>query len=100
MRNIFVATSLAAASLVRNFLHENGIESQVVEKLRGNIGTPYTEVWVLNDADGDRAIRLIKQLNAESGEGDPWICAECAEENPSSFTVCWNCRAPRVKDRA
>lgn len=99
MRNVFVASSLADASLVRNLLSENGIESQAVEKLRGNIGTPYTEVWVLNDSDGDRAVRLIKQLNAES-EGDPWKCADCGEENPPTFAVCWNCATARLRDSA
>jgi hypothetical protein len=97
MRNVFVATSLADASLVRGLLHENGIEAQTVEKLRGNIGTPYTEVWVLSDADGDRALRLIRQLNAESdGSENSWSCNGCGEEGPSSFEVCWNCGAPRA----
>jgi hypothetical protein len=96
MRNVFVAASLADASLVGNLLAENGIESQTVEKLRGNIGTPYTEVWVLHDADSERAIQLIKQLNAESDEGDSWNCGECGEDNPSSFAVCWNCSALRT----
>lgn len=95
MKNVFVATSLADASLVRNFLSANGIESQTVEKLRGNIGTPYTEVWVLNDADGETAVRLIKQLTAEADEGDPWICGKCGEENPPSFALCWSCSALR-----
>lgn len=95
MRNVFVATSLADATHVSNLLHENGIESQTVEKLRGNIGTPYTEVWVIDEADGDRAIELIKQLNAESDEEDFWNCANCGEEVPSSFGICWSCSSPR-----
>jgi len=97
MRNVFVATSLADATLVRNLLNQSGIESQTVEKLRGNIGTPYTEVWVLSDSDGARAIELIKALNAESQQGDPWECGQCAEENPSSFAICWNCGAPEAQ---
>jgi len=97
MRNVFVASSLADASLVRNLLNENGIESQTVEKVRGNIGTPYSEVWVLNDSDGDRAVALIKQLNANS-EGSPWQCADCGEENPPAFGFCWNCAAVRSQD--
>jgi hypothetical protein len=100
MRNVYVASSLADAALIRNLLSQNGIESQTVEKLRGNIGTPYTEVWVLDDADGDRAVRLIERLTADSADGDSWRCADCGEENPSTFAVCWSCGAVQVQDTA
>ncbi|MGW8368287.1 MAG: putative signal transducing protein [Gammaproteobacteria bacterium] len=98
MRNVFVAASLADASLVANLLRENGIESQTVEKLRGNIGSPYTEVWVVNDGEGDRAVRLIERLNTEPGTGAAWTCSQCGEENPSSFSICWNCSLEPTAD--
>lgn len=91
MRNVFVASSLADAALIRNLLAQNGIESQAVEKLRGNIGTPYTEVWVLDDADGDRAVQLIKSLHVDAVAADPWSCVKCRETNPASFEICWKC---------
>ena len=91
MRNIFVAASLADAALIANMLNENGIDSQTVEKLRGNIGSPYTEVWIVNNADRDRALKLIEQAQTESIEGDPWNCPRCDEENPQSFSICWKC---------
>ncbi len=91
MRNVFVATSLADATLIKNLLSQHDIRSQTVEKLRGNIGTPYTEVWVSNDADGDRALQLIKELHTPSNAGEPWKCSGCGELNPLSFETCWKC---------
>jgi hypothetical protein len=91
MRNVYVASSLADATLVKNLLSENDIECQTVEKLRGNIGAPYTEVWVLDDSDGDRAIRLIREVQSENDPGESWTCTACSESNPSSFSICWKC---------
>lgn len=95
MRNVFVATSLADATLIKNLLSEHDIESQTVEKLRGNIGTPYTEVWVSDDADGDRALQLIEDLQAQP-QNQTWKCASCGEVNASSFEICWKCGTARA----
>ena len=100
MRNVFVATSLADATLVRDLLAVNGIESQTVEKLRGNIGTPYSEVWVVDDSDGEGALELIEALHAEPEQGRPWICPACSESNASAFELCWQCGRERAADPA
>jgi len=99
MRNVFVATSLADATLIQDLLAVNGIESQTVEKLRGNIGTPYSEVWVIDAADGERALGLIKALHAESENGQPWNCPACGESNATAFGLCWQCGRERTPDR-
>ena len=91
MRNVFVATSLADATLIKNLLSEHDIRSQTVEKLRGNIGTPYTEVWALSDSDGDRAIQIISGLHSQLNAGDSWKCSGGGEVNPPSFEICWKC---------
>jgi hypothetical protein len=93
MRNVLVAASITDAALVRNLLLENGIESQLVEKIRGDWGVPYTEVWVFNERDGDRAVELIRNLYSGSAQEDSWSCAKCAETNDASFEVCWRCGA-------
>lgn len=98
MRNVFVATSLADATLIKNLLSEHDIESQTVEKLRGNIGTPYSEVWVSDDAEGDRALQLIRDLHSQSNVGDSWKCSGCGEMNPPSFEICWKCNRERTSD--
>jgi len=90
MRNVLVAPSITDAALVRNLLMENGIESQLVEKIRGDWGVPYTEVWVLRDQDGDLAVQLIRRLHSESGQED-WSCAKC----PEAFELCWRCGVAR-----
>lgn len=86
------------AGLVRNLLTENDIECQTVEKLRGNIGTPYTEVWVLDDSDREQALRLIESLDVEPGAGDSWECDDCGETNPPAFAICWACSHERISD--
>lgn len=91
MKNIFVAASLADATIVANLLNENGIDAQTVEKLRGNIGTPYSEVWIADDAERERALDLIKAAQAESADVVPWNCTKCGEESPGSFSICWKC---------
>jgi hypothetical protein len=100
MRNVFVATSLADARLVHDLLAVNGIESQTVEKLRGNIGTPYSEVWVIDDSDGERALALIKVLHSESDQGPQWRCPACGEPNAPAFELCWQCGKDRGTDPA
>lgn len=38
-------------------------------------------------ADEARSLVLIKA----AGDGPEWACPSCAETNPASFELCWNC---------
>ena len=91
MRNVLVASTVTDAALVRNLLQQHGIESQLVDKIRGDWGLPYTDVWLLNEDDGARAVELIRDLYSTSPRIDPWTCSKCAELNDASFEICWNC---------
>ena len=93
MRAVLTAASQMDATIVRNLLAEHGIPSSLIE-MRGYGGAPYTEVWVVNDEDGDRAVEVIRALHS-GVEGPSWSCARCGEDNPSAFETCWKCSTPR-----
>jgi hypothetical protein len=62
---------------------------------------PFIEVipqlWVLNDADEERAIALIRELHDPvSGEQlQPWRCPGCGTPQEAAFTHCWKCSTAR-----
>ena len=105
MKKVYVARDLSDAHLLKGFLKGENIEAEVqgesLWKLRGEI--PITEdtnpaVWVIHDADYDRAMELVSIFNEgepyTSIEGKPWRC-RCGEENEGQFTECWSCGKTR-----
>lgn len=64
---------------------------------------PFVEVipqlWVLNEADADRARALINELHenrdANLPSGD-WNCPACNTPQEAAFTHCWKCSTPRT----
>ena len=62
---------------------------------------PFVEVvpqlWVLNEADVDRASALIRELQNPDSREQPqaWDCPECGTPQEAAFTHCWKCSAPR-----
>jgi len=51
----------------------------------------WPELWVLEDADYDRASAIIS--NAFSASDSPaWVCSQCKEINEPAFEYCWNCQ--------
>ena len=50
------------------------------------------EVWVLNDADAQRAEAI---LLASPASGPDWTCG-CGEVLGAQFTQCWRCGAYRA----
>jgi hypothetical protein len=46
------------------------------------------------------ALWLIQQVKAESagvreGRTADWLCADCGEQVPGHFDLCWNCQQAR-----
>jgi hypothetical protein len=93
MRTVLTAASQTDAAIVRNLLAEHGIPASLIEA-RGYAGVPYAEVWVVKDEDSDRAVEVIRALHSRS-DGESWSCANCGENNPSGFEICWKCARPR-----
>jgi hypothetical protein len=101
LKKVYTAKNLADAHLLKGLLEGENIEAEVrgefLYGVRGEVPiTPDTcpSVWVMDDADYERAMELVSTFS----EGDPsnliqgkaWRC-NCGEENESQFTECWSC---------
>lgn len=106
MKRVYVSSSLADAGHARNLLEQEGIRCMIKnETLVGGLGEiPFLdcqpEVWVLDDANEERARRV---LHAALHAGTPpdtrgeWRCAECGETNEPQFAACFNCGRPDTR---
>jgi len=98
LKKIYTAKNPADAHLLKGLLEGENIEADVrgefLYGVRGEVPiTPDTcpSVWVMDDADYDRAMELVSTF----GEGEPpnrvegesWRCG-CGEENEGQFTEC------------
>ena len=83
----------------KNLIEAQGIETALKnEFVQGGVGEisaidSWPEVWVLNDADYERAIKIIATTNDNAVD---WVCEQCAEPNDPSFEICWNCQHEKL----
>jgi len=62
---------------------------------------PFVEVvpqlWVLNEADVERAKALIEELHNPDNNQQlkAWVCPKCGTAQEAAFTHCWKCSAAR-----
>jgi hypothetical protein len=54
----------------------------------------WLELWVVNDADHERAQQIIQDA-VNKQQGHDWFCAQCHEKNASSFEICWHCQTEK-----
>jgi hypothetical protein len=100
LKKLYTATSLPDAHLMRNLLEESGIAAHVFnENAQGGVGQlpvteAYPQVWIANDRDIDRARDILRAFEQMSAVSSSKRCANCSEDNPSTFQLCWNCGAP------
>ena len=105
MKKVYTARNPADAHLLKGLLEGENIETEVrgefLYGVRGEVPiTPDTcpSVWVMDDADYDRAMELVSAFRegeiTNPIEGDPWRCS-CGEENEKQFTECWSCGKAR-----
>jgi len=97
MKRVASTESLAEIGHYRNVLEQQGIRCMIKnEQLSGALGeVPFLEclpeLWVLNDADLDRAERLLAELKSETASGENWRCPDCKQDNEAQFAACWSC---------
>jgi len=81
---------------VKNLIEVQGIETFLKNEFaQGAVGEvsafdAWPEVWVVDDADFDRAIAIVK--SSQGNNNADWVCEKCSEKNTSSFELCWNCQ--------
>ena len=103
MRKVFSSNELSETVLIRDALLHGGVAATIQNEFSGRTATPGfrppAEVWVTNDRDYDNARRIVVHalatIDSES-DAKPWVCANCREENPQSFDLCWNCARERT----
>lgn len=98
MKKVYSAQSALTVGNLRNLLVSQGIESEVRIPYLAAAGgdLPLTEcwsqLWILDDADFDRAMKVISGALEPSAETySTWKCPKCHEEVETQFDVCWQC---------
>ncbi|VAW67846.1 hypothetical protein MNBD_GAMMA08-86 [hydrothermal vent metagenome] len=102
MKLIYTNENRFLVSNIKNIIQNAGIEIFLKnEYVAGGAGglSPFDtwlEVWVEKDADYDRAMQLINNLQTTKNAAD-WVCPVCNETNNASFDFCWQCQHEREK---
>jgi hypothetical protein len=100
LKRVYSSYNLAAAHHAKNLLEAEGIRSVVRNEMLSSVmgelppAECQIEVWVLRDADTERADRVLHRKPAF--EEGPWRCPQCREESEPQFTQCWRCGAYRT----
>jgi hypothetical protein len=98
MKRVYSSYNLAAVHHARNLLEVEGIRAQVRNELLGSAMGQLPpiecqiELWVIEDADAERAERVLRLGATRAGESaSPWRCSACGEPGEPQFTQCWRC---------
>ena len=99
LKRVYTAANLPEAQLLADHLAERGVRARIFNANASSIAgelpieASLPQVWVENPAHAERARGFIDEY-LRSSSGPPVKCANCGEENPASFEVCWNCGKP------
>jgi hypothetical protein len=99
MRRVFGSFNQTAVYHARNLLEGAGIQVLVknaaLSSAMGELPPSecQAELWVLNDADVERAREILSAQPA----GSEWSCAGCGETLGPQFTQCWRCQKMRAE---
>jgi hypothetical protein len=102
MKELFRERDYTKVGYFESVLEAEGIPTIVRNKhltMSGLTEIPIPEFFpalcVMEDADYDRAMEIIRRHLKENAEGADRevICPGCGETNPGNFDVCWSCGA-------
>lgn len=101
MKKIYSAADTIQAGHIHSVLENEGVDCWIKnQSLSGGIGElPPTEcwpeVWLRNDEDYDRALKIISPIILPSEtDQSPWQC-RCGERLEGQFNECWQCGEQR-----
>lgn len=104
MKQVYIASDLVGAQVLKDYLVSYGIEAFVQgDLLAGAAGelpaNNYPSVWILNDEDFERAEQRVKNFEASRADDQVfdsvWKCLSCDELIDPQFTCCWRCGEER-----
>lgn len=97
MKRIWSGSSLPDTAHFKNLLDHAGVACLIKNReLGGAIGDlpvfdAAPEIWVLDDAEAERAVALIHDSVRPAAGAAPWRCHRCGEDNEPQFAACWSC---------
>ena len=103
MIKVFEDFDIALVGHYQSVLESNDIPTFMKNQF-GTSGAgelPFVEVvpqlWVLNEADVERARTLVEELSHPENQELPqaWECSECGTPQEAAFTHCWKCSTER-----
>lgn len=95
MKLVYTHENRYIVNNINNLLQNCGIKTQLKnEYAAGAAGDlavfdTWLEVWV-DEQQLEQAQGIIEQV--QNQPDNDWICNQCQESNPSSFSYCWNCQ--------
>lgn len=97
MVKIYSAENLTSAHLLQGLLAESDISTRILNQYaQGGMGElpfthTYPEIWLENNADKERAKKILSAYEQHSDEIGNITCPNCQESCPDTFEVCWHC---------
>ena len=97
MIRFYIARQRYDAYLIADRLNQAGIKAHVFNEHASSIvgdvppDVAQPQVWLARDSDRERAVLLLRTIEAEAARGGTLKCASCGEESPANFDLCWNC---------
>jgi len=98
MKLIYTHENSFLVSNIKNIVENEGLAVVLKNEFAGGGAgdlaplDTWVELWVVNDADYDRAMMMINNFQSSGGKAD-WLCPSCGEDNSGSFEFCWNCQS-------
>jgi hypothetical protein len=97
MIRIYVAQQRYDAWLVADRLRQAGIKAHVFNQHASSIvgdvppDVAQPQVWIERDCDHERALIVLREIEAAGARVGSHACSACGEESPVTFDLCWNC---------
>jgi hypothetical protein len=100
VKRIYDAANLPEANLLADRLRACGIDVHILNaSAAGALGDvpmmdALPQLWLRNPAHAALARSMIAAYHAvQIDDHSNWRCPSCAEDNPGTFDICWQCGA-------
>jgi hypothetical protein len=97
MIRIYVAQQRYDAWLVADRLRQAGVKAHVFNQHASSIvgdvppDVAQPQVWIERECDRERALIVLREIEAAGTRTGSHACGACGEESPMNFDLCWNC---------
>jgi len=100
VKKVFENFDFSLVGQMQSLLESHGIETFLRNQYGSLMGElPFVEVvpqlFILDDNDLDRALKLLKLQLPEDEPAENWLCPECGVDVDGNFARCWKCGTGR-----